>query len=112
PSTRARRACRRPPSGSDARGPIRPHAARSRPARTRAQASGSPSAQGSDRSPLRVIVEAPAGLPAQAARGDVLAKERTRLVAVVTETVAEPLHDRNAGVEANQVGERERAHRV
>src|SRR4051794_19403258 len=61
---------------------------------------------------LRVFVEARAGFPAQAARRDVLPQQRTRGVAVVTEAFLEHLHDRDARVEADQVGQGERAERV
>src|SRR5262245_30913442 len=59
-----------------------------------------------------VGVEALAGLPAEAPGGHVLAEERAGRVALVAEAALEDLHDRDAGVEADQIGERERAHLV
>src|ERR1044071_7895931 len=62
---------------------------------------------------LRVVLVEPAGaLLAQPAGGDVLAQQRARPVLVVAELAVQHLGDRQAGVEADQVGQLERAHRM
>src|SRR3954471_24310446 len=61
---------------------------------------------------LRVFVEARARFAAQTARRHLLTQQRTGGVAVVTETFLEHLHDRDARVEADQIGQGERAERV
>src|SRR5438067_9639567 len=59
-----------------------------------------------------VFVEAAAGLPAKTPGLDVLPEERRRRVPIVTEALLQDLHDGDARVEADQVGECERAHRM
>src|SRR5947208_1091597 len=59
-----------------------------------------------------VLVEPAADLLAEPAGGDVLPEQRARPVLVVAELAVEDLGDREAGVEADQIGELERAHRV
>src|SRR5438477_9359224 len=59
-----------------------------------------------------VFVEAVARLPAQAPGLDVFPEKRRGRVAIVAEALLEDLHDRHAGVEADQVGERQRAERM
>src|SRR5882762_1385676 len=59
-----------------------------------------------------VLVEAAADLLAEPARGDVLAEQRARPVLVVAELAVEDLGDREARIEADQIGELERAHRM
>src|SRR6185503_1883513 len=65
-----------------------------------------------DDAKLRVGVEAPAALAAEPAGGDVLPEQRARRVLGVAESLVQDLHDRDARVEADQVGERERPHRM
>src|ERR1041384_8065471 len=59
-----------------------------------------------------VLVEPAADLLAEPAGGDVLAQQRTRAVLVVAELAVTHLGDREARVEADQVRELERAHRM
>ena len=87
----------------------------SRNARSTNSSSGSPyaSSDACDRgSTPAVVVEAAAGLPAEPPGGDVAAQERARRVLRIAEPLVQHLHDRDARVEPDQVGERERAHRV
>src|ERR1041384_3008805 len=58
------------------------------------------------------LVDPGAALLAEPAGGDVLAQQRTRAVLVVAELAVQHLGDREAGVEADQVGELERPHRM
>src|SRR6476661_3870420 len=62
--------------------------------------------------PVSVLVEAAAGLAAQPPGLDVAAQQRAGPVLVVPEPVVQHLHDRQAGVQADQVGQRQRPHRV
>src|SRR5262245_33345955 len=59
-----------------------------------------------------VLVETAHHLLAEPARRDVLAQQRARPVLVVTELAMQHLGDREAGVEADQIGELERPHRM
>src|SRR5512133_1941037 len=62
--------------------------------------------------PSLVVIEAAPRLAAQPPRGDVLAEDRGRPVLVVPELAVEHLRDEQARVEPDEVGERERAHRM
>src|SRR5712691_2890331 len=59
-----------------------------------------------------VLVEAATALAAKAPGRDVLPKERSGRVAVVPQAFLKHLHDRHAGVQADQIGERERPQRM
>src|ERR1700680_4818515 len=59
-----------------------------------------------------VSVEATAGLATEITRIDVLLEQRAWPVLVVTEHPMHHLHDREAGIEADQVGELEGSHRL
>ncbi|MPL88776.1 hypothetical protein SDC9_34803 [bioreactor metagenome] len=59
-----------------------------------------------------IVVEAAAGLAAKPARLDVFHQQRAGAVLGVRQPVVQHVHDRQAGVEADEVGELERAHRV
>src|SRR2546421_12318788 len=65
------------------------------------------------RSPLlrSIRMEAALGLAPQPSRVDVLAEKRRRPVLVLAEAFVEDLGDVEAGVEPDEVGGRERAHR-
>src|SRR5512144_2898227 len=59
-----------------------------------------------------VLVEPAADLLAEPARRDVLAQQRAWPVLVVAELAMQHLGDRQAGIQADQIGELERPHRV
>src|SRR6202050_622455 len=59
-----------------------------------------------------VSVETAAGLASEVARIDVLFQQRAGTVLVVTQPTMHHFHDREAGIESDQVGELERAHRL
>src|SRR5512132_2130231 len=59
-----------------------------------------------------VLVEAAQRLATEPARSDVLAQQRTRPVLVVAELAMQHLGDRQARIEADQIGQLERTHRV
>src|SRR5262245_46720548 len=59
-----------------------------------------------------IIVEAALRLPPEPARLDIFHEQRTRTVLGVGKSLIEYLHDRQAGVEANEVGKLQRAHRM
>src|SRR5581483_2651721 len=61
---------------------------------------------------LFVIVEAAAALAAEAAGGGHLAQQRATAVFRVLEAVVEHVHDGHADVDADEVGEGQRPHRV
>src|SRR5215207_7660409 len=65
-----------------------------------------------ERSPLAVFEESSSTLPSQMPCRDHAAKERRGAVLVVTEAAVEHLEDRQADVEADEVGQRERPHRM
>src|SRR5579883_3491229 len=60
---------------------------------------------------LLIVVKALARLAPQAAGGHHLAQQRTGAVLGVLEAVVEHVHDGQADVEADEVGQRQRAHR-
>jgi hypothetical protein len=60
----------------------------------------------------RVIVESAAGLATEPAGLDVLDEKRTRPVLGIGKPVVQRLHDAETGIEADEVGELKRAHRV
>src|SRR5207237_1707244 len=72
-----------------------------RPRRTVRRGSASP-----------VIVEALARLAAEVAGRHVVAQQRARPILVLAEARVQALEDRQTGIEPDQVGERERAHRL
>src|SRR5215831_664106 len=59
-----------------------------------------------------VLVEPAPDLLAEPAGGDVLAEQRARAILVVAELAVQHLGDREAGIEADEIGELERPHRV
>src|SRR5690349_5019659 len=61
---------------------------------------------------LRVAVESPATLPPQVPGGDHLPEQRRRPVLVVAQALVQHLENREAHVEADEVGQLQRAHRV
>src|SRR5512135_3075618 len=63
-------------------------------------------------SSLFVRVEAAAGLLPEVAGIDVLAKERARSVLRISQSLLQDVHHFEAGVESDQVGQRQRSHRV
>src|ERR1700730_12081148 len=67
---------------------------------------------GRDRLLSVIVVEPSARLPAEPPGLDVFDEQRTRPVFAVGQPFIEHLHDRKAGVEPNEIGELERAHRV
>src|SRR6478752_9608301 len=85
---------------------------RSHPDRHSGQTDRSGQARERYRSIISVLVEAAARLAPQPAGLDVAAQQWAWAVLVVPEPVVQHLHDRQAGVQADQVGQRERAHRV
>src|SRR5437879_415045 len=60
----------------------------------------------------RIIVEAALDLAADPAGLDVLHQQRTRAVFGIGQALVQHLHHRQAGIEADEVGELERAHRM
>src|SRR5687767_910782 len=60
----------------------------------------------------RVLVEAPPRLPAQPAGVHHLDQQRTGAVLGIAEALLEDAHDVEAHVEADQVGQRQRSHRM
>src|SRR5436305_10473707 len=70
------------------------------------------SAESSKSTGLTVVVEPAAGLAAQPPRLHVLPQQRARRVLRIAEPFVQHLHDGDAGVEADQVGQGERADRV
>src|SRR5262245_37596206 len=60
----------------------------------------------------RVIVEAAAALAAEVAGLDHLAQQRARTVLRIAQPFVQDLHDAEAGVETDEVGERERTERM
>src|SRR4029077_15719291 len=80
--------------------------------RRRGWAPGPPSARARARSPSAVSVETAARLAAKVAGLDVLAQQRTRRVLRVAEPLLQHVHDRDARVQPDQAGERERTDRV
>ena len=61
---------------------------------------------------VAVVVEAPAALLAQVPRRHHPAEQRAGAVLVVAQAVVQHLEDREADVEPDEVGQRQRAHRV
>src|SRR5688572_31311814 len=61
---------------------------------------------------LGVVEKAAAGLAAQTARGNTFPQKRTRRVLVVAEALVQHAHDRDARVQADEIGECERPDRV
>src|ERR1019366_4395916 len=60
---------------------------------------------------LRIIVEPAAGLAAQPSGLDVFHQQRAGAVLAVRQPVIQHLHDRQAGIQANEVRQFQRAHR-
>src|SRR5689334_5524717 len=58
----------------------------------------------------RVLVEAPARLLPEPSRRHVLPEQRARTVLRVAEALVHHLEDREAGIETDEVGERQGAH--
>src|SRR5450432_1227815 len=65
-----------------------------------------------DRLLAAIVVEAAAGFAAQPAGLDVLHQQRTRPVFRIGQALVQDVHDRQNGVEADEVTELERAHRM
>src|SRR6267378_4191929 len=61
---------------------------------------------------VAVDIEPPAGFPAELSVGDHFLEQRRRPVFVRVEPVLQHFHDREAYVEADQIGERERTERM
>src|SRR5580692_6807623 len=59
-----------------------------------------------------IVVETAAGLAAQPAGFDILHQQRTGAVFGIRETLVEHLHDAEAGIQADEVGQLQRAHGV
>src|SRR6202790_2010059 len=59
-----------------------------------------------------IFVEAAAGFASQPTRIDVLAQERTRTILRILEAVVEHLENREQRIEADEIGEFERSHRM
>src|SRR6266853_1773297 len=65
-----------------------------------------------DRLVAAIVVKAALGLAAEPAGLDVFYQQRTRPVLGVRETLMQDLHDRQTGIEADEIGEFERPHRM
>src|SRR6185369_17426239 len=70
------------------------------------------SASAATRSGAPVLVEAAAALAPQVPGGDHLAQQRARAVLGIAEPLVQHLHDAEAGVEPDEVGERQGTERV
>src|ERR1700737_4375713 len=65
-----------------------------------------------DRLVAAIVVEAALGLAAEPAGLDVFYQERTGPVLGVRETLMQDLHDRQTGIEADEIGKFKRPHRM
>src|SRR5713101_9274596 len=65
-----------------------------------------------DRLVAAIVVEAALGLAAEPAGLDVLYQQRARPILGVRQTLMRHLHDRQTGVEADEIGKFERPHRM